>query len=282
MKKGIIFATALFISIALFGCKNGTAETETVQSTETTAKQTETKQPETEKQTETETQEMTETETQPETEAETEAPRVSTVIGSVEDMNMDTIKILSDNGNEIVFSIQGVELDFRNGFRIGSLVAIEYHGEIVKEDSSEIEVLRVVDSADGFVVEAEEETESESENEARVKETEKETEKETKKETEKESETGEEAESETMEETQTEVFSQKEVKGTLKSITMKDITIVQEDESELTLKIMGAQIYFRAGMAVGNKVVITYDGEIVGTETENTSVFSVQDDMTGA
>ena len=43
---------------------------------------------------------------------ETEAQQTNTIIGSMEEIDMDQITVLTDNGNEVILSIRDSELDF--------------------------------------------------------------------------------------------------------------------------------------------------------------------------
>ena len=44
---------------------------------------------------------------------------IHTVIGTLEELGMDQVMLLSDNGNELTFSVEGVKLIFRPVFVLG-------------------------------------------------------------------------------------------------------------------------------------------------------------------
>lgn len=44
---------------------------------------------------------------------------VHTVIGTLEELSMDRVVLLSDNGNELAFSTDDVKIDLPSGIRIG-------------------------------------------------------------------------------------------------------------------------------------------------------------------
>ena len=238
MKKNAGFILGLLLCLGVSGCAGQTQ-----------------KETQTEKQTETSTQQTTEMESETETEAATEASErepVNTVIGSLVDLDLKQLVVLSDNGNEIIFPIKGAELDFRGGFRVGNLVSVEYTGQIVSPDSrkADISVRRVADSAD--VQELKEEksgndTESEVETETAGSQ---------------ESESGSEQEPEEI----------KSVQGKIQKMNLNSITILTDDKKKHTFGIMNARMYFAKGIKKGVKVTVTYRGELLEEETKVISV----------
>lgn len=166
MKKSVSYALVLMLCVSVQGCAGQTKESET--------------QPSTQMQMELELETLQEAETESETGTEAmetekaekaENMQVNTVIGSLVDIDMKQITVLSDNGNEIILPISEAELDFRNGFRVGNLVCVDYTGEILETDNLEADifVLRAADSSDVRelrVSEPRKETEEESEGES--------------------------------------------------------------------------------------------------------------------
>lgn len=270
MKKAIQFAAAVVLSFSLIGCSNNGQVAEDATAAETVS----------ELITQTGTVSKTESATMPETETATEARQKNTIIGSVEDIDMSKITVLTDNGNEVILPIEKAELDFRNGFRVGNLVSIEYVGNVVQRDSAvgDVEVIRVADSADihtipaGAEAPAAEGPEADTEVEAKA-EKESGSEKESESETKKESET--ESESQTASETAAETEAGvpvTELKGKIEEVAISGITVVTEEDAKLTFKIINTRMYFEKGMAKGTDVVVSYSGTLSGTDTENVDV----------
>lgn len=274
MKKSVCFALICLLSISVQGCAGQQTESET--------------QTETQKQTELETLREVETESEPETETEEaekeEDLRVGTIIGSLVDIDMEQITVLSDNGNEIILPIKEAELDFSGGFRVGNLVSVNYTGEILETDnrSADIAVLRAADSSDVQELEvsalenekeAEAESGGESESESGTEEgTEGESESGTEENTEGESESG--LEEDTEQESESPTAEVQTIRGEIQNLDRNSMTILTDDKEELTFGIMNVQMYFSKGMAKGTKVVISYTGELTG---ENQGVVSVTD-----
>ncbi len=211
------------------------------------------KETQVETQTEKSTQQATEAESETETEAATEAARqepVNTVIGSLVDIDLKQLVVLSDNGNEIIFPIKGAELDFRGGFRVGNLVAVEYTGEIVSPDSrkADISVRRVADSADVQELQ-EEKSVSDTEN-------------------------GQETETETTqsEESGQEKEEVKSVQGKIQKMDLNSMTILTDDGKTYTFGIMNVRMYFAKGIKKGVKITVSYQGELSGEEAKVISV----------
>ena len=290
MKKCVSYALVLMLCVSVQGCAGQTAESEI--------------QPSTQIELEVETQQEVETESGTESEtAETEETagdlQVNTVIGSLVDIDMKQITVLSDNGNEIILPINGAELDFRNGFRVGNLVSVDYTGEILETDNLEadISVLRAADSSDiqELKVSAprqktEEESESgaaaednaESEGEAATEgstesESEAATEESTEAESEAATENSTEAESEAATDDSTE--SEEEVKilrGKIQKMEWNSMTIMTDEQEEQTFGIMNVRMYFSKGMAKGTAVVVSYTGDFTGEEQKVLSVVDAE------
>ncbi len=70
---------------------------------------------------------------------------------------------------------------------------------------------------------------------------------------------------------------EKTVVGTLTKITENTITIKQNDGTSLTFCSNNCQHEFKNGIREGNWVVITYIGEIQGTDTTNVTVLKITD-----
>ncbi len=243
MKKGVSFAVILACGLLIGGCQKKEVmvqETETVVQTET----------------ESEIHTETETEAKAEMEEKSRPEKHNTVIGSLIDLNMETITILSDNGNEIILPLKNAEMDFRNGFRVGNLVAVEYTGELQKADNSkesEIQVLRVADSSD--IAELKEKTDGEAS-------------------TEKESESLTESEETSSETESGAVPKVKKMTGTLKEMNLNKMILLNKKKAEQTISIANARMYFAKGMKEGMKIAVSYEGEF---PEENNAVQTVMD-----
>ncbi len=70
---------------------------------------------------------------------------------------------------------------------------------------------------------------------------------------------------------------EKQAVGTLVDISMNTITIRQNDGTELTFNSNNCEHDFKNGIREGNWVVITYIGEIQGTDTQNIAVIKITD-----
>lgn len=55
------------------------------------------------------------------------------MIGTLEELSMDQVVLLSDNGNELAFSTDDVKIDLPYGIRIGNLVSVDYTGKITQK-----------------------------------------------------------------------------------------------------------------------------------------------------
>lgn len=283
MKKGVYFALLLLLSLSVQGCAGQQKETET--------------QAETQAQAETEPETRQAEETESETETETAAVekaydlQVSTIIGSLVDIDLEQITVLSDNGNEIILPIKEAELDFTSGFRVGNLISVDYTGKIQETDNlkADITVLRAADSSDVQELEispprketeadTEEGTEQESESAAldsEEPETQSGTSDSGKPETQsEEEETGAESSEASEESAETESAAEEvlTIRGEIQNLDRNSMTILEDDKQELTFGIMNVRMYFARGMKKGTEVVVSYTGELSGEEQEVISV----------
>ena len=72
------------------------------------------------------------------------------MIGTLEELSMDQVVLLSDNGNELAFSTDDVKIDLPSGIRIGNLVSVDYTGKITQKGSGKATAVRIAGSADVF------------------------------------------------------------------------------------------------------------------------------------
>ena len=79
---------------------------------------------------------------------------VHTVIGTLEELSMDRVVLLSDNGNELAFSTDDVKIDLPSGIRIGNLVSVDYTGKITQKGTGKATAVHIAGSADVFESEA--------------------------------------------------------------------------------------------------------------------------------
>ena len=70
---------------------------------------------------------------------------VHTVIGTLEELSMDQVVLLSDNGNELAFSTDDVKIDLPYGIRIGNLVSVDYTGKITQKGTKRATAVRIAD-----------------------------------------------------------------------------------------------------------------------------------------
>ena len=94
---------------------------------------------------------------------------VHTVIGTLEELSMDQVVLLSDNGNELAFSTDDVKIDLPYGIRIGNLVAVDYTGKITQKGTKKATAVRIAGSADVFESDAETETKADASKKQTVK-----------------------------------------------------------------------------------------------------------------
>ena len=135
-------------------------ETQAKGSTKETAKKKAESETEKEKESTSEKNRETQTETKQSTgSSETvNSSEVHTVIGTLEELSMDRVVLLSDNGNELAFSTDDVKIDLPSGIRIGNLVSVDYTGKITQKGSEKATAVRIAGSADVFKSDAETET----------------------------------------------------------------------------------------------------------------------------
>lgn len=178
---------------------------------------------------------------------------IHTVIGTLEELGMDQVMLLSDNGNELTFSVEGVKIDLPSGIRIGNLIAVDYTGKINKKGTKKAAAVRIAGSADTVNVgetATEEETVSESA-----------TEKTTEKTTEKAQTSG----------------KKQTVQGTLEKLSMTSLTLKDADGKKYTLPIINVPLYLENGLAKGTKVEVTYRGNLKDADkAESVEVLKIQ------
>ena len=186
----------------------------------------------------------------------------------LEELSMDQVVLLSDNGNELAFSTDDVKIDLPSGIRIGNLVSIDYTGKITQKGSEKATAVRIAGSADVFKSDAETETEAATE-----KETEKVTEQTTRK-NKKSSEAATEAKTDESKaaETKADASKKQTVKGTLERISMTGMTIKTSDGKELKFRIVQVPLYLEKGLTKGMSVKIAYRGELQSEDSDQESV----------
>lgn len=189
---------------------------------------------------------------------------VHTVIGTLEELSMDQVVLLSDNGNELAFSTDDVKIDLPSGIRIGNLVSVDYTGKITQKGTEKATAVRITGSADVFKSDAETETEAA---------TEKATEQTTRK-NKKSSEAATEAKTDESKaaETKADASKKQTVKGTLEKISMTGMTIKTSDGKELKFRIVEVPLYLEKGLTKGMSVKITYRGELQSEDSDQESV----------
>lgn len=174
---------------------------------------------------------------------------IHTVIGTLEELGMDQVMLLSDNGNELTFSVEGVKIDLPSGIRIGNLIAVDYTGKINKKGTKKAAAVRIAGSADTVNVgetATEEETVSES------------------------------ATEKTTEKAQTSGKKQT-VQGTLEKLSMTSLTLKDADGKKYTLPIINVPLYLENGLAKGTKVEVTYRGNLKDADkAESVEVLKIQ------
>lgn len=71
--------------------------------------------------------------------------------------------------------------------------------------------------------------------------------------------------------------TEKQAVGTLVNLTENTITIRQNDGTELLFNANNCQHEFKNGIREGNWIVVTYIGEVKGTDTKNVTVIKITD-----
>lgn len=175
-----------------------------------------------------------------------------TVIGTLEELGMDQVMLLSDNGNELTFSVEGVKIDLPSGIRIGNLIAVDYTGKINKKGTKKAAAVRIAGSAD--TVNVGETEKEENDLEAATEET-------TENVTEKVQASG----------------KKKTLQGTMEKLSMTSLTLKDADGKNYTLPIINVPLYLENGLAKGTKVEVTYRGDLKGADkAEAVEVLKIQ------
>ena len=175
-----------------------------------------------------------------------------TVIGTLEELGMDQVILLSDNGNELTFSVEGVKIDLPSGIRIGNLIAVDYTGKINKKGTKKAAAVRIAGSAD--TVNVGETEKEENDLEAATEET-------TENVTEKVQASG----------------KKKTLQGTMEKLSMTSLTLKDADGKNYTLPIINVPLYLENGLAKGTKVEVTYRGDLKGADkAEAVEVLKIQ------
>ena len=177
---------------------------------------------------------------------------IHTVIGTLEELGMDQVMLLSDNGNELTFSVEGVKIDLPSGIRIGNLIAVDYTGKINKKGTKKAAAVRIAGSAD--TVNVGETEKEENDLEAATEET-------TENVTEKVQASG----------------KKKTLQGTMEKLSMTSLTLKDADGKNYTLPIINVPLYLENGLAKGTKVEVTYRGDLKGADkAEAVEVLKIQ------
>ena len=202
-----------------------------------------------------ETQDKTSKESEQTAGEQTGDEELHTVIGTLEELGMDQVMLLSDNGNELIFSVEGVKIDLPSGIRIGNLIAVDYTGKINKKGTKKAAAIRIAGSADTVNVgETEKEENEENDLEAATEET-------TENVTEKVQASG----------------KKKTLQGTMEKLSMTSLTLKDADGKNYTLPIINVPLYLENGLAKGTKVEVTYRGDLKGADkAEVVEVLKIQ------
>lgn len=202
-----------------------------------------------------ETQDKTSKESEQTAGEQTGDEELHTVIGTLEELGMDQVMLLSDNGNELIFSVEGVKIDLPSGIRIGNLIAVVYTGKINKKGTKKAAAIRIAGSADTVNVgETEKEENEENDLEAATEET-------TENVTEKVQASG----------------KKKTLQGTMEKLSMTSLTLKDADGKNYTLPIINVPLYLENGLAKGTKVEVTYRGDLKGADkAEAVEVLKIQ------
>ena len=199
-----------------------------------------------------ETQDKTSKESEQTAGGQTGDEELHTVIGTLEELGMDQVMLLSDNGNELTFSVEGVKIDLPSGIRIGNLIAVDYTGKINKKGTKKAAAVRIAGSAD--TVNVGETEKEENDLEAATEET-------TENVTEKVQASG----------------KKKTLQGTMEKLSMTSLTLKDADGKNYTLPIINVPLYLENGLAKGTKVEVTYRGDLKGADkAEAVEVLKIQ------
>ena len=199
-----------------------------------------------------ETQDKTSKESEQTAGGQTCDEELHTVIGTLEELGMDQVMLLSDNGNELTFSVEGVKIDLPSGIRIGNLIAVDYTGKINKKGTKKAAAVRIAGSAD--TVNVGETEKEENDLEAATEET-------TENVTEKVQASG----------------KKKTLQGTMEKLSMTSLTLKDADGKNYTLPIINVPLYLENGLAKGTKVEVTYRGDLKGADkAEAVEVLKIQ------
>lgn len=199
-----------------------------------------------------ETQDKTSKESEQTAGEQTGDEELHTVIGTLEELGMDQVMLLSDNGNELIFSVEGVKIDLPSGIRIGNLIAVDYTGKINKKGTKKAAAIRIAGSAD--TVNVGETEKEENDLEAATEET-------TENVTEKVQASG----------------KKKTLQGTMEKLSMTSLTLKDADGKNYTLPIINVPLYLENGLAKGTKVEVTYRGDLKGADkAEAVEVLKIQ------
>ncbi|MDY3920307.1 MAG: SH3 domain-containing protein [Candidatus Limivivens sp.] len=179
---------------------------------------------------------------------------IKTVSGTITAVNMNTISILSDNGNDLSFSIYGAAIHVMNGLDLGNYLTIEYNGEISDDnDTSMVWVISVKDSAaaaqEAPAAQTPESNDTVPEAEAQTPES-----------NDSVPETGTQkgtAADEQADADQT--GAETTVRGLIQNATQTSVTILTEDGASLIFAHEGAETELADGLQIGNYINVTYD-----------------------
>lgn len=156
------------------------------------------------------------TEGEPMTEAEEADPQAGpgTMEGTIADLSADRIVILANDGDSFYFSIDGAQINLKNGTQKGNYVTVAYNGDIYGPDL--VAATSVTDAQD----EADKAPYGGSEGE-----------------------------------------DYSYIGGTVIDCSTDSVTIMLEDESEITLDTSQARQVYRSGLTYGTYIIGEYQGE---------------------
>ena len=174
-----------------------------------------------------------------------ESDKIKTVSGTITSVDLGSMNILSDNGNDLYFNIYSASIHLVNGLNIGNYVTIEYNGDISDDnDTSMIWIISVPDAAaqtgtaapgEPEALSAAKESEITAETQAAGTET--------------GIQTGE---------TQA-AADMTTIQGTVQDATQNSVTIQTDDGSTLIFAYEGATMELADGLQVGKKISVTYN-----------------------